>query len=367
MTALADRLHQRILSEGPITFYEWMRAALYDPDQGYYCRSDSQRWGRQGDYRTSPERSLLFAATFARYFTKLHSDSGSRAPLTIVEVGAGAGHFAETVLETLRLRFAHVFSSTRYVIDETSPDSRSRARSKLARFGGMVEFETLASLDLPDEAIVFSNELLDAFPIHRLVMQEGELREMYVGVTEGGNFDWTVGQLSTFRLLEHFERLSIRLSEGQIADVNLDIEPWLELVSRKLRSGYLIIVDYGAEASVLYADRESRDGSLRAFYKHQVSGNVLHRPGEQDITSSLDWTFVKLVGARNGLGVFAFKRQDRFLLDAGLLAEMELRASETPTESERLRISTSAREMILPGGLAESFQVLVQKKGVKST
>ena len=63
--------------QGPITFYEWMKAALYDPEQGYYCRSDRERWGRQGDYRTSPERSVLFAATFARYFAKLHQDLGS--------------------------------------------------------------------------------------------------------------------------------------------------------------------------------------------------------------------------------------------------------------------------------------------------
>ena len=77
MSALIDRLQERIRSEGPITFHEWMKTALYDPEQGYYCRSDRERWGRHGDYRTSPERSVLFAATFARYFVKLYQDLGS--------------------------------------------------------------------------------------------------------------------------------------------------------------------------------------------------------------------------------------------------------------------------------------------------
>ncbi len=362
MSPLTERLHERIRSEGPITFYEWMKAALYDPEQGYYCRPYRERWGRQGDYRTSPERSMLFAATFARYFVKLHQDSGSPESLTIVEVGAGAGHFAETLLETLQLRFPDIFFKTRYVIDETSPDSRSRARSRLTRFSTRVEFEPLAALDRLDHAIVFSNELLDAFPVHRVVMQGGELLEFHVGVKESGSFRWTVGQLSTHRLSEHFVRLGFSLGEGQIAEVNLEIENWLELVSRKLRSGYLISVDYGAEASVLYSEGERREGSLRAFHKHRVSGEVLNQPGEQDITSTVDWTLVKMVGASNGLEVVAFERQDRFLLDAGLLAEMELRLSQTPLESKRLRVSTSAREMILPGSLAESFQVLVQKK-----
>jgi SAM-dependent MidA family methyltransferase len=362
MSSLTDRLHERILSEGSITFYEWMKAALYDPEQGYYCRSDRERWGRQGDYRTSPERSVLFAATFTRYFARLHQDLGSPPTLTIVEVGAGAGHFAETVLETLQLRFPDLFSKTHYFIDEVSRDSWSRARLRLTRFGTRVEFESLAALDPLDHAILFSNELLDAFPVHRVIMQGDELHELHVGVNESGNFEWIVGQLSTHRLSEHFGRLGVRLGEGQIADVNLEIENWMELVSRKLRSGYLITVDYGAEASVLYSEGERREGSLRAFHKHRVSGDVLLQPGKQDITSSVDWTLVKMVGARNGLEVFAFERQDRFLLDAGLLTEMELRVSETPRESERLRVSTSAREMILPGSLAESFQVLVQKR-----
>ncbi len=366
MSALTDRLLERIRLEGPITFYEWMKAALYDPEQGYYCRSDRERWGRQGDYRTSPERSVLFAATFARYFAKLHQDLGLPAALTIVEVGAGAGHFAETVLETLQLRFPDIFSKTHYFIDEASPDSWSRARLRLERFRTVVEFEPLAALDPLDHAIVFSNELLDAFPVHRVVMQGGELRELHVGVNESGRFDWIVGQLSKDRLSEHFVRLGIRLGEGQIAEVNLEMENWLELVSKKLRSGYLITVDYGAEASVLYSKGERREGSLRAFHKHQVSGDVLLQPGQQDITSSVDWTLVQMVGARNGFGVVVFERQDRFLLDAGLLMEMELRVSEMSRESERLRVSTSAREMILPGSLAESFQVMVQKKNVDS-
>lgn len=365
MSALTDRLHERIRSEGPITFYEWMKAALYDPDEGYYCRADRERWGRQGDYRTSPERSVLFAATFARYFAKLHQDLGAPASLSIVEVGAGGGHFAETVLETLQLRFADLFSKTHYFIDEASPDSRSRAQLRLTRFGTRVEFKPLAALDPLDQAIVFSNELLDAFPVHRVVMQRGELLELYVEENKSGSCEWIGGPLSTRRLSEYFGRLGVSLREGQFADVNLEIENWMELVSRKLTSGYLITVDYGDDASVLY-NPERREGSLRAFYKHQVSHDVLLQPGQQDITSSVDWSFVKAVGATNGFEVVGFERQDRFLVNNGLLAEMELRVSEASRDSERLRVSTSAREMILPSSLAESFQVLIQQRSSTS-
>src|SRR3954467_7435957 len=113
--SLAERLRERIRHEGAITFRDWMEAALYDARDGYYCRRDRKRWGRMGDYRTSPERSLLFAATFARYFAKLHDELGSPEIWTIFEAGAGEGHFAHGLLQTLKQVFPETFSATRYV------------------------------------------------------------------------------------------------------------------------------------------------------------------------------------------------------------------------------------------------------------
>src|SRR4030095_12837465 len=95
---LAVRLRERIKNEGPISFCDWMKAALYDQQDGYYRRSDRTRWGRQGASRTSPERSTLFAPPFARYFASLYEDLGQPASWTIVEAGAGDGHFASGLL-----------------------------------------------------------------------------------------------------------------------------------------------------------------------------------------------------------------------------------------------------------------------------
>jgi SAM-dependent MidA family methyltransferase len=75
----------------------------------------------------------------------------------------------------------------------------------------------------------------------------------------------------------------------------------------------------------------------------------------------VNWSFVRSVGARLGLEVVEFERQDRFLLAAGLLEQLEVE-SQSESEAERLRISAAAREMILPNGMASHFQVLVQKK-----
>lgn len=361
MSALGDRLRERIRREGPITFYEWMKVALYDPEQGYYCRADREKWGRAGDYRTSPERSLLFAATFARYFAGLYTALGSPREWTIVEVGAGGGHFAETVLQSFQDRFPQVFAATSYVCDELSADSRLRVKDRLTRFSDHIEFKKLADLTTLNPAIVFANELLDAFPVHRVVMSDDRLREFYVAVNEGGDFEWLIGELSA-PVTENFTQLDIQLRDGQIAEVNPGIGKWIEFISSRLKRGYLVIVDYGSEAPGLYSASERPQGTLRAFHAHQLTENILGRVGEQDLTTSINWTLVKRVERENGFGIIEFVRQDRFLLNAGLLEELEQRVLEIQTEAEKLRLRTGAREMILPGGMAESFQVLVAEK-----
>jgi SAM-dependent MidA family methyltransferase len=358
---LAEALREQIKREGPITFRDWMEAALYDRQGGYYRRSDRERWGREGDYRTSPERSPLFAATFARYFATLYDELGSPNEWTIVEVGAATGQFAEQVLMTLQRRFPQVFSVTRYVVDEASAESRTRARARLARFGDRVHFSSLTEIDVLDPGIVFSNELLDAFPVHRVVVRNGQLCELYVAVNEAGTFQWTSGALSTPRLVEHLKFNSVHLAADQIAEINLCIEEWFERVAAKLNTGYVVTVDYGTEALDLYGAPERQQGTLRAYHRHQIAVDVLARPGEQDITSTVDWTLVKRVGGKLGLETVALERQDRFLRSAGLLDELEL-MNEIQDDAEKLRLRTGAREMILPGGMAESFQVLVQKK-----
>ncbi len=359
---LAERLSDLILRQGPITFRDWMETALYDKDQGYYCRKDLVRGGRAGDYRTSPETTTLFAATFAHYFVQLYRDLGSPQQFTIVEVGGGAGHFATEFLETLRQSYSRVFESVTYVLDEISGDSRERAAERLARFGERVKFQRLSDLAAIDAGIVFSNELLDAFPVHRVTIRDGKLRELYVGLNESQSFDWFEGPPSTPRLHAYLERFNIQLRETQVVEMNLALEDWFLLVSENLKRGYVVTVDYGLEAADLYASPERNEGTIRAFRRHAFATELLASPGGQDITSSIDWTAVMAIGKELGFESCEFNRQDRFLLRCGLLEELELRVSQVDGEAEKLRLRTSVREMILPEGMAEKFQVLVQKR-----
>lgn len=358
---LGERLRERVRRAGALSFRDWMEAALYDPDGGYYTRADLTRWGRAGDYRTAPERSPLFSATFADYFARLHAELGSPPLWTIFEAGAGAGHFAEGVLRTLHDDHPHVFSATRYAIDERSADARARARERLHDFGDRVHFWELSPVG--GDGVVVANELLDALPVHRVAVRGGELRELYVAWDDAEEkFSWREGEPSTPRLAEHLARVGVTLSEGQAAEINLDAEEWLKSAAVVFERGRLVLIDYGAEAEDLYASPHRREGTLRAFHRHRFADDVLARPGEQDLTTTVDWTQARRVCEALGLSLVSFERQDEFLLRAGLLDRLERTAKHAQSPADAIVLRAGARELILPGGMSESFQVLVMKK-----
>ncbi len=362
--SLASRLRERIRREGPLTFCEWMKAALYDPHEGYYCRADRLRWGREGDYRTSPERSSLFAATLARYFARLYAELGRPAAWTILEPGAGEGHFASGLLQGLQKFFPDVYAATSYVIDEASRDSITRARERLQPFADRIQFRRLDEVAI-DHGVVFSNELLDSFPVHRITLNDGAFKEFYVTAGEDGNFQWLVDTASAAlseRLKVYFDKVGMRPAEGRVVEVGLEIEEWLRRVAARIRTGYVVTVDYGASAADLYSRLAANDGTVRGFQRHQFVDDLLARPGEHDLTTTVNWDFVKSAGASVGLEFVELTRQDQFLLNNGFVEQLEAESSQAEDEAERLRLSTAAREMILPNGMAASFQVLVQKK-----
>ena len=363
---LTERLSHRIQSQGPITFAEFMRSALYDPAGGYYCRNDNERWGREGDYRTSPERSELFAATFARYFARLYEELGSPAHWTILEAGAGSGHFAHGVLQTLANHFPKVFASTRYLIDEVSISAQTLCRERTKAFADRIDFVPIGSVNL-EPGVIFSNELLDAFPVHRVTRQGSELKEFFVDVDVNGNFAWVIQSPSTTRLQTHLDLCETELLEGQIVEINLELENWIGTIAASLKQGFIVSVDYGATAADLYASAPENPGyvgTLRGFRRHSFVDDVLANPGSHDLTATVNWTAVEKLGELHQLEVVDFKPQDKFLIDADLLKQLEIESRSASGDAERLRLSTAAREMILPDGMAAKFQVMTQRKSV---
>jgi SAM-dependent MidA family methyltransferase len=196
-----------------------------------------------------------------------------------------------------------------------------------------------------------------------VTLSDGKLCELFVALDEEGSFAWTKREPSTPRLAEYLARSGVEVSEGQMVEVNLEVEEWIRRATSSFKRGFIVIVDYGAEASELYTSPHRLEGTLRAFHQHRFAEELLARPGEQDLTTTIDWTNVRRVGEELGLQTVMFERQDAFLLRAGLLGQLERMSVEAPSETEALILRSSVRELVLPGGMSESFQVLVLRAG----
>jgi SAM-dependent MidA family methyltransferase len=207
-----------------------------------------------------------------------------------------------------------------------------------------------------------SNELVDAFPVHRVVSDHGELKEIYVTQQNGQLAEhWDL--LSDRRISEYFNSMDIVLQEGQKAEVNLLGLNWMEKVALCLKRGFVLTIDYGYYAEELYTPMR-REGTLRCYYQHQISDNPYERLGEQDITAHVNFTSLIKQGEEFGLRFTGFVPQYQFLIGLGILQEMESFGKEL-TEMNALQVRLSLKHLIEPEvGMGEVFKVLIQHKGI---
>jgi SAM-dependent MidA family methyltransferase len=356
-TLLEKQLVSRILDSGPITFRDFMDAALYDDDFGYY-NTGRPKIGRSGDYYTASNVHQVFGAVIGGVLGELLKgiNASPDQPLTLVEFGAGTGQLAADILETIAREHPPVFERIGYLIVERSPAMISLQHDRLDRFGQKVNWSKLDDLKALCGGVL-SNELVDALPVHRVRRHRGSIEEQFVLLEPGPGgskrlgFGWSK-PLSP-RIGEYIGRMAVNLEEGQVVEVGLDAVDWLGRASRAVDRGFLLTLDYGDLVELLWnADR--RRGTLRAFRQHRLVDEVLDVPGEQDLTASVNFTALIEYGKDFGLEPTLYQRQVDFLTGHGLLARI--------AGISDLRSRLAAKQLLVPGGVSDNFRVLVQRR-----
>ena len=201
--------------------------------------------------------------------------------------------------------------------------------------------------ELPVDMIgcIFSNEFFDALPVHRVVRREGVLREIFVNES----FHEVEG--------DPLPGVDAPVAEGALADISIDAKEWIGRIARSLKAGFHMAIDYG------YLDREfyaRPSGTLMCYWHHQATENPYVRIGEQDITAHVNFSDLIEAGRKASLLQTELTTQMNFLIQLGILNEMEALANSSTAESiERLQ---AMKKLILPGNMGERFKVLVQRK-----
>jgi len=358
-TALGELLGGRIREGGPLTFAEYMGESLYHPEHGYYSRAEAKRFA---DYYTSVDVHPVFGRLLARQLAEMWVALGRPGEFTAVECGAGAGSLAEHILDFAARGLPEFFASLRYVAVEQSPARGAACQARLARHVGGGRAAVRAQLpERVAAGCIFSNELLDALPVHRVVCEGGELREVYVTL-DGARFADHPGPLSTAGISDYFAEQGITLRQGQHAEAGLAAADWVAQAGRALGRGFVLTIDYGHEARELYDERHMR-GTLLAYHRHRAGEDWYAHPGEQDLTAHVNFTALGLAGARGGLGRTGLTTQTNFLLALGRDNDFADLFDEGMSEAERVRARQGLKSLIDPEGMGETFRVLIQHKG----
>ncbi|HEX3130722.1 MAG TPA: SAM-dependent methyltransferase [Thermoanaerobaculia bacterium] len=333
MPTPADRLRVRIRAEGPIPFAAFMEEALYGED-GYYNRPDPPI-GEAGDFVTGASFSPLFGRATARLLRRL--DRALGRPAELFEAGYGTGAHLGNVLAALQ-----------------GEDRRVLAWDRVARPAptGVERKERLEDVG-PVEGLVFSYELFDALPVHRLIGRESGVGELWVDLDAEGGFLWKEAELSDPALPDLLA--GSRLEPGQIADLAPGWVPLYREVARRLGRGLLVTCDYGFDRERLLDVRIRRHGTLACFSRQRVHRNPFVLIGEQDLTAHVDFTALIRAGEEAGLTTVALTRQALWLTACGLFDDLQDATPEARQEAMTL----------LDGeGMGEDIRVLVQAKGI---
>ena len=359
-TPLAAILAERIRSRGPITFAEYMEACLYHPEFGYYAKIDERP--RQ-DYFTSVDARPLFGRLLARQLREMWTQLGSPSLFSVIEAGAGTGELAKQILDFVASEYSAFYEAMQYVTVERSESRRAAQVKVLATH--IARGRANPEAEIPGEiscGCILSNELFDAMPVHRVTRENAKLREIYVAVGDAG-FCEQVGLLSSPELDRYFDEQDVALREEQRAEVCLEASGWIEDAGRRLHRGFVLTIDYGHEARELYDGRHMR-GTLLAYERHRAGEDYFRAPGYQDLTAHVNFTAIDLWGQRAGMVRTGLSSQTNFLLALARSSNFEDLQSKSMDQSQQVRARLLFKTLIHPEGMGETFQVLIQHKGI---
>lgn len=360
ITAAERAIRDAIRRQGKIPFAEFMRLALYHPADGYYTSADP--FGAAGDYYTSPAAHPAFGALLCVQLYRMWQLMGEPHQFTAVELGAGNGLLAADIAAyapTISPRFA---SCLRYIcIDRYAPAYAPDAATPAPA-------TRLLSDRIPLSRVigcVISNELADAFPVHRFRIVDGQPLEIYVSLDAHGDFCETLDAPSTPLLPARIRDLGFALPDGFCGEARLDAGAWMRQVAQALDSGFVITIDYGHEARELYSERR-RNGTLQTYYKHTQGNSPYRRIGRQDISSFVDFTLLQSEGSAAGLSALAYATQAALLTALGMDDMLRRVRAIPPADPQRAANLMAMRELVNPSGLG-GFKALIQGKRVSAS
>ncbi len=370
---LREQIESEIRERGPIPFSRYMELCLYDPAHGYYAANASQ-FGKAGDFYTSSDIHAVFGRLVGRQFEEMWHALDRPPKIEILELGPGRGLFARDVLDWSKKKFPDFFGAVTYTLQEESPALRARLQETLqqhvesgkAHIGTVTPAQpaepspapvgTHRTLRPETPLILFANEFFDALPVE-ILSPQGKLHLALEGTRL--HETWLPPLAEE---LEYLDRYGVHPEPGERIEVPMIAQTWIDQIARTINRGFLLLIDYGYTRSEQLAGRHR--GTLMAYRQHSVSPDPYQAPGEQDLTSHVNFTALTTACEQAGMQVEKLLTQSQFLMGIGEKNQFADAFEDCRIPQERAKVALQLKNLITPDGMGENFQVLMANRAV---
>jgi len=348
--------------ENYITYEEFISLCLYHSDKGYYQKSDT-KIGRKGDFYTTSSVGTVYGEVIASVFCRMIKNEVIDP--TFVEVGAGNGRFANSFLAYCQKNEPEIYADLEYKIVDESKYHRTLQKQILAQHTNVSYYANISDLTKIQNGMIFSNELFDALPVRVVEFCQDKWQEVVITYNESYELIEKFIEIENDLMFDFLKQQHFSGKHGQRVEIPVAMESMFKGLIEILDHGIIMTVDYGFTREEWNAPHRVK-GSLRGYYQHEMKTNVLEFLGDMDITTHIHWDELRRLAEINHLENFYYHSQRQALLDFGILNWLVQHAAMNPF-SDEYKHNRAIQSLIMPGGISDSFQMLLQIKGFSET
>ncbi|ODG91338.1 MULTISPECIES: SAM-dependent methyltransferase [Bacillaceae] len=347
--------------KGFITYEQFILLVLYDHENGYYQMAN-EKIGRKGDFYTTSSVGSVYGEVIAASFCRFVKNNLIEP--FFIEVGGGNGRFASSFLSYCEKKEPEIYQNLNYYLIDASQYHRKLQKELLTNHLNCKYFSNIVEIEQINNGMVFSNELFDALPVRVVEYNQNEWQEVVIIIDELNNLKENLVEIQDREISDFLRRYNFVGKNGQRVEIPVGMEKVYNLLQSKISKGIILTVDYGFTREEWDAPHRMK-GSLRGYYKHEMKSNILENLGHMDITTHIHWDELKKFGLLNHIENLYFSNQRDAILDFGILNWLIPHAQSNPFSSE-YKQNRAVQSLIMPGGISDSFQWLLQTKGMST-
>lgn len=339
MTAILNKVKDKLKSQSSIPVDELMQIALYDKEHGYYT-TKKHVLGAEGDFTTAPEISQLFGETLSLWVAHIWQLMKSPSTFTLVELGPGRGTLMADMLRSLQKVLPELYNNLTIYMVEISPNLQQVQREQLGSFKDKISWiNTIEDLPNLENSAVIGNEIIDALPLKQFSFSENLKTERVVKLDDNNQLTFAEEESNT-----DLSQLNYSDSDKTV-EWHPNLDAFILKLKEKMQKGYILFIDYG---DLGWAD------TLQALQKHETA-DILTTLGEADLTMQVNFAHLRqLLGAQT-----SYNEMRNFLAEFAIGIRAAQLVRQNPAMEEQ--ITWQLKKLLSPDEMGTLFKVLMYR------